>query len=104
MALLRRPVEPKQYASGDYRADVNAAGMVCSMSAKGRCYDNAVAESFFHSLKVELIYGRRLTSREEAMSAIFRYIEGYYNTKRLHSSLDYTSPADYEQAALLRAA
>ena len=93
-----------QYASGDYRAAVAAGGLVCSMSAKGRCYDNAVAESFFHSLKVELIYGRRFTSREEAMSAIFRYVEGYYNTRRIHSALDYVSPADYEQAALLRAA
>jgi putative transposase len=93
-----------QYASGDYRAVVDAAGMVCSMSSRGRCYDNAVAESFFHSLKVEIIYGRRFTSREEAMSAIFKYIEIYYNTKRIHSSLDYMSPADYEQEALLRAA
>jgi putative transposase len=93
-----------QYASRDYRAAVDAGGMVCSMSAKGRCYDNAVAESFFHSLKVELIYGQRFASREEAMSAIFKYVEVYYNTRRLHSSLDYVSPADYEQAALLRAA
>jgi putative transposase len=93
-----------QYASGDYRAAVARAGLICSMSAKGRCYDNAVAESFFHSLKVELVYGRRFSSREDAMSAIFKYVEAYYNTKRLHSALDYVSPADYEYDSLLKAA
>jgi putative transposase len=66
------------------------------MSAKGRCYDNAVAESFFHSLKVELVYDRQFESRESATSAIFKYMETYYNTKRRHSALDYVSPVDYE--------
>ncbi len=70
--------------------------LVCSMSAKGRCYDNAVAESFFHSLKVELVHGQRFESREQAQSAIFNYMEVFYNTKRLHSSLDYMTPAAYE--------
>ncbi len=93
-----------QYASREYRAELLAHGLVCSMSAKGRCYDNAVAESFFHSLKVEELYGQRFASREEAMSAVFKYIEAYYNTRRLHSALDYVSPADYERQMLLRAA
>lgn len=93
-----------QYASGDYRAAVDAAGMICSMSAKGRCYDNAVAESFFHSLKVELVHGERFASREQAMSAIFKYMEVFYNNTRLHSALDYVSPANYEREALLKVA
>jgi len=74
------------------------------MSARGRCYDNAVAESFFHTLKVELVHDRRFASREQAMSAIFKFMEVYYNTRRMHSVLDYVSPAEYERAALLRAA
>ena len=78
--------------------------MICSMSAKGRCYDNAVAESFFHSLKVEIVHGQSFKSREEAMSVIFNYMEVYYNTKRRHSSLDYVSPVDYERMALLKVA
>ena len=91
-----------QYASKDYRAELDRAGMICSMSAKGRCYDNAVAESFFHSLKVEIVHGQSFKSREEAMSVIFNYMEVYYNTKRRHSSLDYVSPVDYERMALLK--
>lgn len=72
------------------------------MSAKGRCYDNAVAESFFHSLKVELVNGRHFASREEAMSAIFKYMEVFYNNTRLHSALDYVSPVDYERAVVTK--
>jgi putative transposase len=102
--LIHHTDRGSQYASGDYQKTLMAYGMVCSMSARGRCYDNAVAESFFHSLKVELVYGQRFASREQAMSAIFKYMEVYYNTKRLHSALDYCSPADYEQTALLKAA
>lgn len=102
--LLHHTDQGSQYASADYRTVLAAQGMVCSMSAKGRCYDNAVAESFFHSLKVELVHGQRFVSREQAMSTIFKYIEVFYNTKRLHSVLGYVSPADYEQAALLKAA
>ena len=75
-----------------------------SVHAPLACYDNAVAESFFHSLKVELVHGKSFASREQATSAIFKYMEVYYNTKRLHSALDYYSPAAYEQTALLKAA
>lgn len=102
--LIHHSDQGSQYASGDYRAALKAEGMVCSMSAKGRCYDNAVAESFFHSLKVEIVYGQRFASREQAMSAIFRYMEVFYNNRRLHSALDYVSPVDYERVALLKVA
>jgi putative transposase len=95
--LIHHTDRGSQYASHDYRRALEAYGMVCSMSAKGRCYDNAVAESFFHSLKVELIHGQRSESREQAQSAIFKYMEVFYNTKRLHSALDYRTPAAYEQ-------
>lgn len=102
--LIHHTDQGSQYASGDYRAVLKAEGMVCSMSAKGRCYDNAVAESFFHSLKVEIVHGERFASREEAMSAIFKYMEVFYNNVRLHSALDYVSPANYERNALLKVA
>lgn len=95
--LLHHTDRGSQYASKDYRDALKAYGMTSSMSAKGRCYDNAVAESFFHSLKVELVHGQRFASREQAQSAIFKYMEVFYNTKRLHSTLDYMTPAAYEQ-------
>jgi len=102
--LIHHTDQGSQYASGDYQKAIKSYGMTGSMSAKGRCYDNAVAESFFHTLKVELVHDRRFTSREQAMSAIFKFMEVYYNTKRIHSLLDYVSPAEYERRALLRAA
>jgi transposase InsO family protein len=97
--LIHHTDRGSQYASAEYRAAVAASGMVCSMSAKGRCYDNAVAESFFHSLKIECVYGQKFTSREQAASALFRYMEAYYNTKRRHSALNYVSPVEYEVLA-----
>jgi len=94
-----------QYASGDYQRELKDHEMICSMSGRGRCFDNAVAESFFHTLKVELIHGeQQFRSREQAMSAIFKFMEVFYNTKRLHSKLDYVSPVAYEQMKLLKAA
>jgi len=102
--LIHHTDQGSQYASSDYRKALTSYGMICSMSARGRCYDNAVAESFFHTLKVELIHDRRFASREQAMSAIFKFMEVYYNTRRMHSFLDYVSPAEYERVALLRAA
>ncbi len=71
------------------------------MSRKGNCWDNAVAESFFSSLKFETVRGLRFESREHARRVLFEYIEGFYNTKRLHSSLGYVSPAEYERRALM---
>jgi putative transposase len=85
-----------QYAAGEYRAELAAHGMIASMSAKGDCYDNAVAESFFATLEFELIMQNDWHTKEEARRAIFRYIEIWYNRKRRHSTLGYVSPAEYE--------
>jgi putative transposase len=88
-----------QYAAGGYRQRLDEKGIIASMSRKGNCYDNAFVESFFHSLKTELIYQRRFKTRQEAKSAIFEYIEVWYNRQRLHSSLGYKTPVEYEQLA-----
>ena len=81
-----------QYACGDYRALLDGHGIACSMSRKGDCYDNAAMESFFKTLKVELVYHERYATRAQAMASVFEYVECWYNRKRLHSSLGYTSP------------
>ncbi len=70
--------------------------MICSMSRKGECHDNAVAESFFHTLKEELVYDEDFVTRVEAKQAIFKYIEFFYNRKRRHSYLGYKAPFVYE--------
>lgn len=85
-----------QYARGEYQALLAQHGLVPSMSRKGNCWDNAVAESFFATLEWELIQRHDWQTRAEARSAIFRYIEGWYNRERLHSTLGYRSPAQYE--------
>lgn len=95
--LIHHSDRGSQYTSGDYRAELDAHGMVASMSAKGDCYDNAVAESFFSTLEFELLMKTDWHTREEARRAIFRYIETWYNRKRRHSTLGYLSPAEYEQ-------
>lgn len=86
-----------QYASHDYCDLLKAYDFIGSMSGKGNCYDNAVVESFFHSLKTERIHRKHYQTREEAKSDIFNYIEMFYNTKRLHSTLGYCSPVQFEQ-------
>lgn len=85
-----------QYRGNTYQEALESNGIVCSMSRKGNCWDNAVAESFFSRLKVELIYAENYQRIEEAMSGIFQYIEMFYNRKRRHSALGYKSPANYE--------
>jgi len=85
-----------QYTSGDYAALARANGVVLSVGRKGECWDNAVAESFFATIKRELIDTRTWPTRTGLHAAIFEYIEGWYNTRRLHSSLGYMSPATYE--------
>ncbi len=85
-----------QYASAAYRTALAAHGMLASMSGKGDCYDNAVAESFFATLEFELVMTHDWHTRAEARRAIFRYIETWYNRKRRHSTLGYVSPAEYE--------
>jgi putative transposase len=85
-----------QYASADYRRALRQAGLVASMSRKGNCYDNASMESFWSTLKLELIYRRNFATRAQARSQIFDYIETFYNRQRAHSALGYHSPVDFE--------
>ena len=85
-----------QYASDDFRAILKKYGFLQSMSRKGNCWDNAVAESFFHSIKTQMIYHCRFQDVAEAEQAIFNYIEIYYNRRRKHSTNSYKSPANYE--------
>ena len=80
------------YGSDDYRNKLVSSGLIPSMSRKGDCWDNAVAESFFSTLKNELIYGQRFISRDQARSEIFKFIEIFYNRQRLHQSLNYVTP------------
>ncbi len=87
-----------QYLSAAYQHLLDAHGAICSMSRPGSCLDNAVAESFFHTLKTELVYHQPYRTREEARLAIFEYIESFYNPTRLHSTLDYRSPEEYERS------
>jgi len=84
-----------QYASHDFRRQLRKNGIRQSMSNKGNCYDNAIAESFFKTLKTELIYHKRYKTREEAKLDLFEYIEVFYNRERLHSALDYKTPIEY---------
>jgi putative transposase len=88
-----------QYASYDYRAAQNAAGMIASMSRKADCFDNAPMESFFHTLKTELVHHRQYATRADARRDIFAFIEGFYNRTRLHSAIGYISPIEMEQTA-----
>jgi transposase InsO family protein len=105
MALARRKPPPglivhsdrgTQFASAAYRAELARHGLVASMSRAGNCYDNAYIESFWSSLKIEAVFGRRFLRRDEARSAVFDYIEGFYNPRRRHSALGYLSPIDFE--------
>lgn len=86
-----------QYTSSSFREMLKNYGIVQSNSSTGNCYDNAVTESFFHTLKTELIYWDKYHSREEAKRSIFEYIEINYNRRRLHSSLGYLSPVEFEE-------
>ena len=87
----------RTHASHEYRQLLNAHGLVGSMSRKGDCWDNAVAESFFGSLKNERVYWRNYQTRYEAQQDILNYISMFYNSHRLHSYLGYKSPNQYEQ-------
>ena len=89
-----------QYASYEHKNLLEKYGIIQSMSKKGDCWDNAVAESFFHSLKTELIHHENFLTRNQANEKIFEYIEIFYNRQRLHSSNNYMSPSDYEEKML----
>lgn len=97
--LIAHSDRGSQYASDAFSARLRAAGIIASMSRKGNCYDNAHVESFFHSLKTELVYRRNFESREEAKRAIFEWIETWYNRHRRHSALGYMTPVEYEKLA-----
>ena len=89
-----------QYASDAYRERLALLKITASMSRKGNCYDNAFVESFFRTLKVEIVYRTKFKTREEAKAAIFEFIEVWYNRQRTHSSLAYATPVEYETKAL----
>jgi transposase InsO family protein len=96
--LIHHSDRGSQYASNDFQKTLFNAGVICSMSGKGNCYDNAVAESFFNSLKTELGCSSNIfNTKEEAKSEIFEYIEAFYNQWRKHSTLNYCSPVQFEQ-------
>ena len=86
-----------QYASNDYQQLLREHGIICSMSRKGNCWDNAVMESFYHSLKTECVVFEDYRTRSQARSSLFDYIELFYNRQRRHSSLAYQSPVTYEK-------
>ena len=93
-----------QYACGDYQKVVKRAGFLPSMSRKGDCWDNSVAESFFSTLKKELIWRSRFHTKDQARREIFDFIEVFYNRQRMHSYLGYMSPEEFEVAATAKAA
>jgi len=98
--LLHHSDRGSQYANYDYQALLTRAQMVSSMSRKGNCYDNAAVESFFGTLKTELVYQRQYATRAEARADIFEYIEVFYNRVRCHSALGYKSPVRFEALSL----
>lgn len=95
--ILHHSDQGAEYSNKDYRKILEDNRIVLSMSRKANCYDNAVVESFFKTIKAELTRTRKFQTQDEAKSAIFEYIEVFYNRKRLHSTLGYISPVDYEQ-------
>lgn len=109
MALFRRKFpqgvvvhsdKGSQYCSNSYQQMLKANGLICSMSSVGCCYDNAAMESFFHTLKVELVHDENYETREKAKSSIVEYIECYYNRKRRHSAINYMIPEQFENYML----
>jgi transposase InsO family protein len=106
MAVRQRPIQPglihhtdrgAQYSASAYQRQLTALGLTPSMSRKGNCYDNAVAESFFSVLKNELVHHQRYRTRDDASREIFAFIEGFYNRQRLHQSLGYLTPLEFER-------
>ncbi len=95
--LLAHSDRGMEYYAKDYQCLLKQHGMICSMSGKGECHDNAVAESFFHTLKVEQVYHDDYHTRDEARSVLFDYIELFYNRQRKHSFIDYQTPMAYEE-------
>ncbi|AKD02124.1 integrase [Pontibacter korlensis] len=106
MALSNRPLSGEllfhsdrgvQYSCSAFREQLEGMPVLQSMSRKGNCWDNAVAESFFKTMKTEMVYHHRFATRQEARLAVFEYIEGFYNRKRRHSALGYLTPSQVEE-------
>jgi len=97
---LRRPVESAQYTSLVFTRRCRGVGIDVSMGSRGDCFDNAVLESFHASLKKDLIYRRSWPAKAEARTAIFDYVEAFYNRRRRHSTLGMLSPVDFENSTL----
>ncbi|MBI3329580.1 MAG: IS3 family transposase [Nitrospinae bacterium] len=102
--LIHHSDRGSQYASGDYQTALKQHGMVCSMSRKGNCWDNAPMESWFHTLKSELIQDLTFNTRREAIAGIFEYMEVFYNRQRIHSALDRLTPSEHEELFFRRGA
>jgi transposase InsO family protein len=102
--LIHHSDQGVQYASKAFRTELDSKKISQSMSNRGNCYDNAVVESFFASLKTEEVEDKYYETRQQAITSIFSYIEGFYNPKRRHSSLDYLSPNDFEKVHSAKAA
>lgn len=102
--LMHHSDQGGQYASRAFRAELKANHITQSMSGKGNCYDNAVVESFFATLKTEEVDGAHYETRQQAKTSIFSYLEGFYNPKRRHSSLGFLSPDDFERVHFAQAA
>lgn len=108
MAIKRQQPEPGlvhhsdrgcQYAAHEYRAELKRHGIIASMSRRGQCWDNALAESFFHSLKTEHVYHERFETKAQAKSSVFEWIEVFYNRQRIHSAIGFNNPECYERRA-----
>lgn len=102
--MLHHSDRGSQYASQEYQQLLAAHGILSSMSRSGNCWDNAVAESFFATLKIELVYQTQWRTRQEASSALFEYIELFYNRQRRHSALGYLCPHEFEQRHVISVA
>ncbi len=96
---LRRPFESAQYCSHDYQKILRQHGFEVSMGGKGNCYDNAAMETFFKTIKAELIWRHSWQTRRAVEIAVFEYINGFYNPRRRHSALGWKSPLAFERIA-----
>ena len=110
LALMQRKVKGgllfhsdrgSQYTSKAFQNKLKNKNIISSMSRKGNCWDNACSESFFHTLKTEEVNGKTYSTRKEAHLKIFEYIESFYNRNRLHSSIGYLTPVEFEEKMLL---
>jgi transposase InsO family protein len=104
IGLVHHSDRGSPYASDDYQAALRGHGVVASMSRKGDCWDNAVAESFFATLRAELLDHEHYATRRDALTAIADYIDGFYNPLRRHSSIGYVSPIEFELTRFVREA